>query len=151
MKMWYLKRKTKSIITSEKYGGKKGKVSVFEYMGPNPHKVFTRSDKKIRMRGLLPPIPVSAPESDVRREICDVIRTCSFPDLTDCTSDFEFIDMSGKQASIPQCKIGFEWEGRAVRELAGSGCVYVRLTRDVGYDVSDAGSSSGDRISTCVN
>ena len=46
---------------------------------------------------------------------------------------FEFIDMSGKQASVPQCKTGFSWDGCAVRELAGSGCLYVRLTSDIGF------------------
>ena len=36
----------------------------------------------------------------------------------------------GKQASVPQCKNGFKWNGRAVKELAGSGSVYVRLIKD---------------------
>lgn len=30
------------------------------------------------------------------------------------------IIMSGKHASVPQCKEGFEWDGRAVKELAGA-------------------------------
>ena len=136
------KHKSKVTLAMEKYEGKKkGRVStqkklvVFDYMGRDPPKVFTRTDKRICMRGLLPPISIEASGSEVRREICDVIRTCSFPDLTECTLyDFEFIDMSGKQASIPRSKVGFEWKGRAVKELPGSGCVYVRLTRDVGFD-----------------
>lgn len=135
----------------EKYGGKKkGRVStatfqkklvVFEYMGPDAPNVFTRTDKKICMRGLLPAIPLNASETEVRNEICDVVRTCSFPDLTECPPiDFEFIDMSGKQARVPQCKAGFEWGSRAIKELAGSGCVYIRLIQDVG-DISGASSS----------
>jgi len=101
---------------------------VFKYMGPDAPKVFTRTDKRICMQGLLPQISVHASESEVRDEICDVLRTCSSPDLSECIpSDFEFIDMSGKQARVPQCKAGFEWEGRAVKELAGPRCVYVRL------------------------
>ena len=51
-------------------------------MGPN---VFTHTDKKICMRGLLLPISLNESESEVRNEICDVVRTCSFPDLTECT------------------------------------------------------------------
>ena len=43
--------------------------------------------------------------------------------------------MSGKRASIPHCKEGFEWNGRAVKELAGAGSIYVRLKRP--SDVSD--------------
>ena len=48
--------------------------------------------------------------------------------------------MSGKQARIPQCKAGFQWGGGALKELAGSGCVYIGLVKDVG-DVSEASSS----------
>ena len=36
--------------------------------------------------------------------------------------------MSGKKASVPQYKDGFEWDGRAVKELCGSGSIYVRIT-----------------------
>ena len=126
------KRKAKLVMAAEMYGGKKKgsastttfqkKLVVFEYMGPDSPKVFTRTDKKICVRGLLPAIPIHASESEVHNEICDVVRTCAFPDLTECTpSDFEFIDMSGKQARIPQCKIGFEWGGRAIRSLLGLG------------------------------
>ena len=148
------KRKAKAAIAAEKYGGKKkGRVStatfqkkvvVFEYMGPDAPKVFTRTDKKICTRGLLPPILVDSSEDEVRNEICDVVRTCSIPDLSECTpSDFEFIDMSGKQARVPQCKIGFEWDGRAVKELAGTGCVYIRLTTNI---VPESETSSGDDL-----
>ena len=73
------------------------------------------------MRGLLPPIPLESTEDDVRRKICEVIRSGS--KFADCgTNNFEFIDMSGKQASVPKCKAGIEWNGQAVKELAGSGC-----------------------------
>ena len=44
----------------------------------------------IAVHGLLPPIPVDASESDVRREICEVIRSCS--DYAECSPD-DFIDM----------------------------------------------------------
>ena len=124
------KRKAKVEVAMKHGGKKKGRVStatfqkkvvVFKYMGPDAPKVFTRTDKRICMRGLLPQISVHASESEVRDEICDVLRTCS-PDLSECIpSDFEFIEMSGKQARVPQCKAGFEWEGRAVKELSGSG------------------------------
>ena len=49
--------------------------------------------------------------------------------------------MSGKQASVPKCKQGFVWDGRAVKELAGSGCLYVRFVTDVGPLLT---STSGD-------
>ena len=44
--------------------------------------------------------------------------------------DFQFINMSRRQASVPHCKRkGFEWNGWAVKELAGPGAVYIRLTK----------------------
>ena len=117
-------------------------------MGPDAPNIFTCSDKRIVMRGLLPSISIEASESEVRREISDVVRTCSFQDLMNCTvHDFEFIDMSGKQASIPRCKVGFEWNGRAVKELAGNGCVYVQLMRNV---VSECVSEDDDEFPVIV-
>ena len=101
---------------------KKGKVSsakfqkkliVFKFMGTelDAPDSFTRADSKIAVRGLLPPIPVEASEADIRNEICDVIRSSS--DFDECSpNDFQFIDMSGKQASVPKCKQGFVWDGR---------------------------------------
>ena len=127
---------------------KKGRVStakfqkklvVFKYMGLDAVEKFTRADKRIAMRGLLPPIPLESTEDDVRCVICEAIQSSS--DFADCgINDFEFIDMSGKQASVPKCKAGFEWNGRAVKELAGSGCLYVRSTKFVG----DASSGDSD-------
>ena len=128
---------------------KKGRVStakfqkklvVFKYMGLDAVEKFTRADKRIAMRGLLPPIPLESTEDEVRLEICELIRSSS--DFAECgINDFEFIDMNGKQASVPKCKTGFEWNGRAVKELAGSGCLYVRFTKFVG-DMSSNDSDS---------
>lgn len=87
---------------------------------------FTLSDKIVCMKGLLPPISVSA--SEVKQEICNV-----FSSDTDLSSfgidDFQFISVNGKNASVAYFKEGFEWSGRAVKELAGSGSVYVCLTK----------------------
>ena len=92
---------------------KKGRVStakfqkklvVFKYMGLDAVEKFTRADKRIAMRGLLPPpIPLESTEDEVRGEICELIRSCS--NFAECgINDFEFIDMNGKQASVPKCK-----------------------------------------------
>ena len=136
---------------------KKGRVSnatfqkklvVFKYMGEDAPSKFTRADRKIVVRGLLPPIMVEASEEEIRKEISEVIR--SEPDFSDCSNhDFEFIDMSGKQASVPQCKAGFSWDGRAVRELAGSGCLYVRLTSEsVGLLSSNSENETRNKVSS---
>ena len=61
----------------------------------------------------------------MRNQICEVMNNNT--DLHDIDpKDFEFINMAGKQASVPQCKQGLEWNGRAVKELAGAGAVYAR-------------------------
>ena len=150
------KRKAKFEVAAQKYGTKKKgrsstatfqkKLVVFQFMGTDAPKTFTRADKRICMRGLFPPIGVDCSESEIRAEICTAICTCTDPDLTDCgLDDFDFIDMNGKQAGIPKCKSGFEWDGRAVKELAGSGCIYVRLNKDVGcFEISNSSSDSDD-------
>ena len=116
------------------------KLVVFKYMGLDAVEKFTRADRRIAMHGLFPPIPLESTEDDVRREICEVIRSSS--EFADCgTNDFEFIDMSGKQASVPKCKAGFEWNGRAIKKLAGSGCLYVRYTKSIGEASSDGSDS----------
>lgn len=100
-------------------------------MGPNSPKSFSRCDKNICLTGLLPSISLEASEKTVRNEICEVIHSSCSPNLSSIEpQDFEFISVHGKHAAIPQCRNGFQWNGRAVKELAGSGSVYVRLMKD---------------------
>ncbi len=148
------KRKGKSVLGFEKFkGGRKKackatfqkKIVVFQYIGSVNE--FSRSEKLIIVRGLLPPISLDANQDEIRQEVCAVIN--DNPSLSEVTpSDFEFVSVSGKQVSIPQCKKGFDWDGRAVKELAGSGCVYVRLTREFdaekGKEIVDISSESSD-------
>ena len=54
--------------------------------------------------------------------------------------DFEFLEASGKQLCVPAHTAELEWTRRAVKELAGSGCVYVWLIDD-GESDSDSGAS----------
>ena len=71
-----------------------------------------------------------------RKEICEVIHSCSSHDLSNIDpQDFEF--MTGKHAGIPQCKNGFQWNGRAVKELVGAGSIYIRLLKDCANPHSD--------------
>ena len=102
-------------------------------MGEHPPTSFTRSDKDILTSGLLPVLSVDATEEEIRNEICAIVNSCKTKDKLNLSviavNDFHFINMSGKHATVPHCKEGFEWNGRAVKELAGSGSVYVRLTK----------------------
>ena len=83
------------------------------------------------VRGLLPDIDVCATEKEVRSDIASVIKT--FDDMMACctTFDFEFIAASGKSLCVPARKEGFKWSGRALKNLAGNGQEYVRLTCDL--------------------
>ena len=138
------KRKTKSSLAFAKYGEgstkkAKGHVATFQkklvvfgYMGRNPPAQFTRKDKHIVMRGLLPDISVQASEEQVRKQIRDVIKSSSEHHASLCTEDdFEFIDMNGKNGSVPNVKSGHTFTGKAIKNLAGTGCVYVRMTTEL--------------------
>ena len=122
------------------------KLVVFQYMG-SPRSApahFTRKDSYILVRGLLPDISLDASEKMVRKEIADVINSSnSLGDASCGIHDFEFIDLNGKHATVPNVKQGLEFTGRAVKNLAGSGNVYVRMTSDMVisiHDSSDSGS-----------
>ena len=109
------------------------KVVIFKDMGEHPPTSFTRSDKDILTSGLLPVMSVDASEKEIRNEICAIVNSCGIKEKLNLSviavNDFHFINMSGKHATVPHCKEGFEWDGRAVKELAGSGSIYVRLNK----------------------
>ncbi len=108
-------------------------LHVFEYMGKDAPKSFPRSDQKIIISGLLEPICATAFEHEVREEIVAVIHVADVDGMNVSTcsySDFEFIQVSAKAASIPTVREGFIWTGDAVKSLAGQGALYVRLLKD---------------------
>ena len=96
------------------------------------------------------PISTGADENDVREEILAVIKEADIPGFSLIISeatDFQFIQVSGKTASVPNVREGFTWTGDAVKSLAGQGAVYVRLTKDFSVvSVSDPGSDSADDL-----
>jgi len=113
------------------------KLFVFHYMGTDPPNKFTRCDKNIFMTGVLPSLSTVATEEEVREEICTLIHR-NFGTNSVSSTDFEFINMSGKQASVAFSKEGFHWDGRAVKELSGSGGIYVRLTKNISAETSSS-------------
>ena len=71
-------------------------------------------------------------ETEIREEICALIHSGSCSTHMEISpTDFKFINMSGKQASVACCKDNF---GCAVKELGGSGSVYVRLTKCTDFE-----------------
>ena len=106
------------------------KLVVLRYMGEGK-KQFTLKESSVILRGLLPEIDVESNERDVRDAIVNVIVN-SDQEMTACSRySFEFIEASGKSLCVPAKPSSFEWTGRAVKNLAGSGQVYVRLLFDL--------------------
>ena len=148
------KRKGKSRLAEEKYrcysDTPKGrrpapkfqkKLVVIDCMIPNPPRSFSLKAMHVLMRGMLPEIEMSAGEREVRGYICDTIKN-SEKSLSSCgPSDFEYLEASGKCLCVPAQQASFSWTGRAVKQLAGTGAVYVRLTIE---HEEDEGSYSSD-------
>ena len=107
------------------------KLVVIKYMGEAAPKQFTLKDSVVAMRGLLPEIELQASELEVRSEITSVISNFG-EEMSSCSRySFEFIEANGKNLYVPGNPRGFEWSGKAIKNLAGSGQVYVRLLYDL--------------------
>lgn len=131
-------KKGKHVQVSPKSITFKKKLVVINYMGEEAPKQFTLKDSYVVLRGLLPEIDVQASELEVRSDITNVIIN-SGDDMGSCSRySFEFIEASGKSLCVPAKPRGFEWTGKAVKDLAGSGQVYIRLL----YDPTTSSSES---------
>ncbi len=101
---------------------------------------FTRKSSAIVASGLLPVIQCKATE-EVREEIVALIKNCSNAEYnfsTVSSQDFEFVQMVAKVAQIPSTRVGFQWNGMAVKRLAGQGSVCDMLKPDSSQsDLSD--------------
>ena len=105
------------------------KLFVFRYMHGAP-KSFIRKNKDIVARGFVNDICVNATEQEVRDEICAVLVNSELPQLV-TPNAFEFIDVSGKLAFVPSIKEGFEFNGRIVKQFAGTVSLYIRLLQNL--------------------
>lgn len=149
------KRKSKSRMAVDKYGhaesqempqGRKPaptfqkKLVVIDYMGgAKAPRTFAVKGRHVWIRGILPEIAVTATEEKVHQVVGEVISNC---DSALGQRDFEFMEASGKCLCVPAQNKSFEWTGRAVKQLAGTGAVYVRLTTEREcYIESEVGSS----------
>ena len=102
-------------------------IHVFEF-DPHNSARFTKTSDNVVVTGVLSPIAVSATEAEVREEIRDFIQHARsdshlFVDVK--SYDFEFIQVSGKNAQVPSSSSSFTWSGSAVKSLAGQGAVYI--------------------------
>ena len=81
---------------------------------------------------LLHEIPIDDSEEKIREIIISVIHSNKQFDMTSFSeSDFEFIDVNGKQACVPTCQETQQFNARAVKQMAGTGAVYVRLVKKI--------------------
>ena len=123
------------------------KLVVFKFMGDNPPRSFVKKDNIILLRGLLPEISLDASEYEIRSEILSILQNCEeFQFTSFCRNDFHFIDVNGKQANLPLLKDSQEFNGRCVKQLAGQGAVYIRLTKPF-ENVQSDDSLSDDLLS----
>ena len=116
-------------------------------MGEESPRSFVRSDKKILLSDIMELISTVASEAEVREEIVAIVRRAEEPgyNLRVCDpTDFQFIQVSGKSATVPNVRNG--WTGDAVKSLAGHGAVYVRLTKDFSIVSVSYGSDSSDDL-----
>lgn len=146
------KRKGKSKLADEKYstgpvpkskgkGTFQKKFVLVDYMGEDPPRKFALKESYVVMRGILPELQFCAEESVVRRCVVEAIKHSerSLADLA--PNEFEFLEACGKSLCVPACNPGFMWTGRAVKELAGTGAIYLRLT--VEREEDDSSNSDG--------
>ena len=137
--------KGRNLLKSQLFGN----IHIFEYMGEESPRSFVKSDKKILLSGIMEPISTVASEAEVREEIVAIVRRAEEPgyNLRVCDpTDFQFIQVSGKSATLPNVRSGFALTGYAVKSLAGQGAVYVRLTKDFSIVSVSYGSDSSDDL-----
>lgn len=122
------------------------KIVVIRYMGPKAPSTFTIKERFVFLQGMLPEIGYEYSEKQIRKSISDTINASELVLVAVEPNDFEFLEAFGKQLCVPAQAPELEWTGRALKQLAGSGCVYVRLI----YEISVAESENSDSIDSAI-
>lgn len=122
------------------------KFVLVDYMGLDVPRRFALKESFVLMRGILPEIEVSAEESVVRNSVTEAIKHCERTLASLGPAGFEFLEASGKCLCIPAHNPGLKWTGRAVKELAGTGAVYVRLTEEREEEEDSCSDSSSSTL-----
>lgn len=123
------------------------KLVVVDYMGPKAPRSFGLKETYVLMRGMLPELSIEADEKELRQVIANTMCDSEKALNELSRNDFEFLEANGKRLCVPAHQLDFEWTGRAVKQLSGSGAVYVRLTaarRDIESSDSSSESSLGE-------
>lgn len=118
------------------------KFVLVDYMGEDAPCKFALKESYVVMRGILPEINVCAEEQTVRSIVAESIRHSDQSLSSLASTQFQFLEACGKCLCVPAYGPGFSWTGRAVKELAGTGAIYLRLT--IQRDESDNSTTSSD-------
>ena len=87
-------------------------------------------------RGFISDVLLDSTEEEVRQEIYKVLHSAGLKSIG--PKDFEFIDVNGKTGCILNRKEGSEFSGCAIKQVAGTGAIYVRLLRHPTMELSDS-------------
>ena len=101
----------------------KSQVVVFKCMSPRSPKCFARKEIDTVTRGFISDILLDSTE-EVRQEIYEVLHSAGLKSIG--PKDFEFIDVNSKTG----------W--RVIKQVAGTGAIYVRLLRHPTMELSDS-------------
>ena len=127
------KRKGKGKLSATPKGRKPAttfqkKLVVVDYMGSKAPRSFGLKESYVLIRGMLPEISIEADEMEVREIIISTIRDSEKTLVGFSGTNFEFLEANGKCLCVPAQHSNFQWTGRAVKQLSGSGAIYIRLT-----------------------
>ena len=112
------------------------KVIVFKCMAPKSPKCFARKETDIVTRGFISDVFLDSTEGEMRQEIYEVILNAGLRSIG--PKDFEFVDVNGKTGCVLSRKEGSEFSGRAIKQVAGTGAIYVRLLKHPTMEISDS-------------
>ena len=120
------------------------KVVVFKCMAPRSPKCFARKETDIVTRGFISDVLLDSTEGQVRQEIYEVLHSAGLKSIG--PNDFEFIDVNGKTGCVLNRKEGSEFSGRAIKQVAGTGAIYVRLLRHPTMELSDSSEEDAQSL-----
>ena len=99
-------------------------------MGSRAPLQFNVNDGLVLTTGFLPEISYDLMESEIRRHIVDVLHNDTAESMSLVTADdFQLVTVKGKKATILTCLCrNFKYSGKILKQTAGNGPVYIRLT-----------------------
>ena len=101
-----------------------------------------RRETDIVAKGFISEVLLDSFEEEMRQEIFEVSCNAGLKSIG--PKDFEFIDVNGKTGYVLGKKEGCKFIGHVIKQVAGTGAIYVRLLKHPIVEVSDS-SEDDDR------